>query len=56
MSTRSSIGIKRKDGTIECIYCHSDGYLEYNGKLILIDTFTIVFGTQLTVPSSELQP
>src|SRR5574344_480855 len=34
MSTRSSIGIKRKDGTIECIYCHSDGYLEYNGKLL----------------------
>lgn len=34
MSTRSSIAIKRKDGTIESIYCHSDGYLEYNGALL----------------------
>lgn len=37
MSTRSSIAIKRKDGTIESVYCHSDGYLEYNG--IMLDKF-----------------
>ena len=29
MSTRSNISIKRKDGTYDKIYCHSDGYLEY---------------------------
>ena len=37
MSTRSSIAVKRKDGTIESVYCHSDGYLEYNG--IMLDKF-----------------
>ena len=33
MSTRSNISIKRKDGTYDKIYCHSDGYLEYNGRI-----------------------
>ena len=28
MSTRSNIGILNKDGTIESIYCHLDGYPE----------------------------
>ena len=37
MSTRSNISIKRKDGTYDKIYCHSDGYLEYNGRIL--DTF-----------------
>ena len=35
MSTRSNIGIKRKNGNIEVVYCHSDGYLSYNGKMLL---------------------
>jgi hypothetical protein len=34
MSTRSNISIKRKDGTYDKIYCHSDGYLEYNGRIL----------------------
>ncbi len=34
MSTRSKIAIKKKDGTVEAIYCHSDGYLEYNGVIL----------------------
>lgn len=34
MSTRSNICIKRKDGSFEKIYCHSDGYLEYNGQIL----------------------
>lgn len=34
ISTRSSIGIKYKDGTIKDIYCHYDGYLEYNGQML----------------------
>lgn len=34
MSTRSSIAIKRPNGTVESIYCHSDGYLEYNGVML----------------------
>ena len=27
MSTRARIGILNKDGTVESIYCHHDGYL-----------------------------
>lgn len=34
ISTRSRIGIIRKDGTIKSIYCHHDGYLEYVGKIL----------------------
>lgn len=34
MSTRSRIGIRRKDGSIESIYCHWDGYLSNNGKIL----------------------
>lgn len=35
MSTRSNIAIKRKNGSIESIYCHFDGYLDYNGYILL---------------------
>lgn len=34
MSTRSNIAIKRTNGSIDSIYCHSDGYLEYNGVML----------------------
>lgn len=34
MSTRSSIAIKNKDGSISAVYCHWDGYLENNGILL----------------------
>ena len=29
MATRSMIGLQAEDGTIEAIYCHYDGYPEY---------------------------
>lgn len=35
MSTRSFIGKKLKDGRIRFVYCHWDGYPEYNGKILL---------------------
>lgn len=35
MSTRSRIGIRNKDNTITSIYCHWDGYPEWNGKMLL---------------------
>lgn len=35
MSTRSNIGILRRTGKVEIIYCHNDGYLSYNGKILL---------------------
>lgn len=34
MSTNSNIGILYKDGTVEAIYCHWDGYFDHNGVLL----------------------
>lgn len=34
MATRSYIGKLNQDGTVSYIYCHYDGYLEHNGKLL----------------------
>ena len=34
MATRSNIGILNQDGTVDYIYCHFDGYLEHNGKIL----------------------
>lgn len=35
MSTRSYICIEQKDGTYKGSYCHSDGYLTYNGAMLI---------------------
>ena len=35
MSTRSNIALLNSDKTVEMIYCHSDGYPSYNGKILL---------------------
>jgi hypothetical protein len=34
MGTRSTIALEFADGTVEQIYCHWDGYLEHNGKIL----------------------
>ena len=34
MSTRSFIGILNENQTVDFIYCHFDGYLEHNGKIL----------------------
>jgi hypothetical protein len=34
MATRSRIAIENQDGTVTSIYCHFDGYLEHNGKIL----------------------
>lgn len=34
MATRSSIAIKNANGTVDGIYCHSDGYTSHNGKIL----------------------
>lgn len=39
MSTKSNIGVRNTDGTVEYIYCHFDGYPEHNGK-ILTENYT----------------
>lgn len=35
MGTRSTIALEYADGTVEQVYCHWDGYLEHNGKILL---------------------
>ena len=35
MATRSTIAIQLEDGTVKQVYCHWDGYLDHNGKLLL---------------------
>jgi hypothetical protein len=35
MSTRSTIAIEYENGTVAQIYCHHDGYLSHNGKMLL---------------------
>ena len=35
MSTRSYIAMKTGENTYRAVYCHYDGYLEYNGRMLL---------------------
>ena len=34
MATRSYIGTRNTDGTVDYIYCHFDGYPEHNGQIL----------------------
>lgn len=34
MGTRSAIGVQLEDGSVRAVYCHWDGYPEYNGKIL----------------------
>jgi hypothetical protein len=34
MATRSTIALEFADGTVEQVYCHWDGYLSNNGKIL----------------------
>ena len=43
MSTHAGVGILMPDGSVEAVYCHHDGYLEYVGKLL----FKYYNGTRL---------
>lgn len=35
MATRSTIALEFADGTVQQVYCHWDGYLSFNGELLL---------------------
>lgn len=37
MGTRSTIALEYADGSVGQIYCHWDGYLEHNGKILFED-------------------
>ena len=39
MGTRSTIAIENDNGTVTGIYCHWDGYVEHNGR-ILVENYT----------------
>ena len=45
MATRSTISLLTNVGTIVTVYCHWDGYLEHNGK-ILHDHYTTMANVQ----------
>jgi hypothetical protein len=34
MATRSYIGVRNSDDTVDYIYCHYDGYPSHNGKIL----------------------
>ena len=35
MATRSTIAVEFADGTVQQVYCHWDGYLDHNGRILL---------------------
>lgn len=35
MATRSYIGVRNENEIIDYIYCHWDGYVDYNGKILI---------------------
>lgn len=37
MATRSRIGIRNEDASVDSIYCHWDGYPEHNGLILVRD-------------------
>lgn len=53
MGTRSDIIVHRANGTWARIYCHWDGYLEHNGR-ILFDHYTSQADAELLVSQGNL--
>mgnify|MGYP003652617399 FL=1 len=35
MATRSTIAMKTATGQVQAIYCHWDGYIDHNGKVLM---------------------
>lgn len=47
MSTRSFIARQNKNGSIDFVYCHWDGYLSYNGFLLFTNYHNVEKVNQL---------
>lgn len=47
MSTQSFIGVLCKEGIIKFVYCHSDGYPSYLGRMLLTHYNTPELATAL---------
>jgi hypothetical protein len=53
MGTRSTIALEFADGTVEQVYCHWDGYLNYNGA-ILEKHYKDPFKLQLLIEQGDM--
>ena len=53
MATRSTIALEYADGTVGQIYCHWDGYLEHNGK-ILQESYQDPFEVQKLLDNGDM--
>ena len=53
MATRSTIAVRHEDGTVSQIYCHWDGYLSHNGKL-LMEHYNTLLGAEFLVSKGDL--
>ena len=47
MGTRSAIGVKDINGSIRAVYCHWDGYLKHNGRILLENYTTMDLANEL---------
>lgn len=53
MGTRSMIALEYADGQVGQIYCHWDGYLDHNGK-ILQNSYTDPFKVQKLLDNGDM--
>ena len=53
MGTRSTIALEFADGTVQQVYCHWDGYLDHNGR-VLQDHYSDPFKLQKLIDLGDL--
>lgn len=53
MGTRSTIALEFADGTVGVVYCHWDGYLSNNGK-ILLNSYTDPFKVRELIDNGDI--
>lgn len=53
MATRSTIALEFADGTVGQVYCHWDGYLSHNGK-ILLNSYTDPFKVRELIDNGQI--
>ena len=54
MSTRSNIVLLRENGSCSAVYCHYDGYLEHNGRMLL-DNYTSTQDVRALVAMGDIR-
>lgn len=52
MATTSRIAIEKEDGSVDSVYCHFDGYPEYNGRILVENYNTRELATALVALGS----